>query len=373
MNRYKLKKYLTGCMIFLIVITGVLNAPVISYAGENDKSDMIAAEDEKAPAQEIGEDGMIPVYGTDVADGTYEIEVDSSSSMFRIVKAVLTVQDGNMSAVLTLSGTGYLKLYMGTGEEAVEKTEEDYSQYVEDADGAYTYTVPVEALNKELECTGFSRRKEKWYDHQVVFEAETLPEGAVLIELSSEEDTEENTEENGETSEEGAVESPAMTVDSNLKPAEIDCSDGIYQIEVSLNGGSGRAGLTSPATIEVSDYTATATIEWSSPYYDYMIVNGETYQPVNKEGNSVFEIPVYAFDEEMDVTADTTAMSTPHEVAYTLTFHSDSIQPAENQDGKLPVWATAGVAAGAVMVAAVVGMVAMVIIRKKNKDEKMGE
>ena len=66
----------------------------------------------------------------------------------------------------------------------------------------------------------------------------------------------------------------------------------------------------------------TARIEWSSPNYDYMLVDGEKYLPVNTEGNSVFEIPVAVLDEEIPVAADTTAMSKPHEVEYTLMFHS---------------------------------------------------
>ena len=72
-----------------------------------------------------------------------------------------------------------------------------------------------------------------------------------------------------------------------------------------------------------------AKIEWSSSNYDYMLVNGEKYLPVNTEGNSVFEIPVAALDAELDVIGDTVAMSTPHEVEYTLTFHSDTMQAAE--------------------------------------------
>ncbi len=35
--------------------------------------------------------------------------------MFRITECELTVKDGSMSAVMTMGGTGYLKLYMGTG------------------------------------------------------------------------------------------------------------------------------------------------------------------------------------------------------------------------------------------------------------------
>ena len=52
------------------------------------------------------------------------------------------------------------------------------------------------------------------------------------------------------------------------------------------------------------------------------------YDPVNTEGNSVFEIPVSGFDWKMPVLADTTAMSTPHEIDYTLTFDSASLEPA---------------------------------------------
>ena len=58
-----------------------------------------------------------------------------------------------------------------------------------------------------------------------------------------------------------------------------------------------------------------------------MIVNGEKYLPVNGEegvGNSTFLIPVLCMDEPMTVIADTTAMSTPHEITYTLTFHSET-------------------------------------------------
>ena len=73
----------------------------------------------------------------------------------------------------------------------------------------------------------------------------------------------------------------------------------------------------------------TASVEWSSPYYDYMLIGDEKYEPVNKDGNSVFEIPVDGFDYPMEVVADTVAMSTPHEIEYTLQFDSASIKEAE--------------------------------------------
>lgn len=85
------------------------------------------------------------------------------------------------------------------------------------------------------------------------------------------------------------------------KGIQVDLPDGEYEIEVQLTGGSGRASVTSPAILQVQDEKAVIEIEWSSPNYDYMTMDGETYLPVNTEGNSVFELPVTAFDKEVPV------------------------------------------------------------------------
>ena len=97
-------------------------------------------------------------------------------------------------------------------------------------------------------------------------------------------------------------------------------ADGEYSVNVTLEGGSGRATVESPAALTVADGKMTAVIRWSSPNYDYMIVDGEKYLPTNTEGNSTFEIPVAALGTPLTVTADTVAMSKPHEIEYTLTF-----------------------------------------------------
>ena len=106
---------------------------------------------------------------------------------------------------------------------------------------------------------------------------------------------------------------------------ETEWAQGEYMIDVTLLGGTGRADITSPAEIRITQEGVTALIEWSSPSYDYMIVDDIKYMPVNTEGNSVFEIPVTVFDEEIPVTADTVAMSVPHEIEYTLNFHSETM------------------------------------------------
>ena len=100
----------------------------------------------------------------------------------------------------------------------------------------------------------------------------------------------------------------------------IDLEDGDYQVNVTKEGGTGKAEIESPAALTVADGAATLTVKWDSPHYDYMIVDGEKYEPVNTEGNSVFEIPVKVINEPFKVIADTTAMSEPHEIEYTLTL-----------------------------------------------------
>ncbi|MBP3877672.1 MAG: hypothetical protein J6E44_06935, partial [Lachnospiraceae bacterium] len=102
-------------------------------------------------------------------------------------------------------------------------------------------------------------------------------------------------------------------------------SDGDWRIGVTLSGGSGKASVESPCRLRVSEGQMTAVLKWSSPHYDYMICGGETYLPLSTEGGSVFEIPLPALDEEISVTADTTAMGTPHEIDYTLFFDSSTL------------------------------------------------
>lgn len=118
-----------------------------------------------------GAQALPPITADKVADGTYPITVDSSSNMFRIVDAQLIVENGSMHCVMTLSGTGYGKLFMGTGDEAAAASEADFIPYVENAEGKYTYDVPVDALDEDTACAAWSIRKEQWYDRTLVFES----------------------------------------------------------------------------------------------------------------------------------------------------------------------------------------------------------
>ena len=247
-----------------------------------------------APQQKVGYDGMTAVGADGINDGEYDISVDSSSTMFKITECRLNVSDGKMTAEMIMSGTGYEYLYMGTGDDAQKTDEADYIKS-EDSDGNVKFTVPVEALDKEIDCAAFSKRKQQWYDRKLVFRADSLPVEALA--------------------------------DGALKKVEdIGITDGEYTVDVILEGGSGKASVQSPAKLTVKDGKATAEIIWSSNKYDYMIVDGEKILPSSTEEFSVFDIPVAYFDYKLSVSADTTAMSTPHEISYTLYFDSSSIK-----------------------------------------------
>ena len=237
-------------------------------------------------------------------DGVYTAEFSTDSSMFHVSEAcdgkgTLTVKDGVMTIHISLGSKKILNLYPGLAEDAAKDGAvllEPTTDTVTYSDGmteeVYGFDVPVPVIGEEFDLALIGT-KGKWYDHKVKV-SDPVAEGA------------------------------ADTFD--LSTVE----DGSYTIELTMEGGSGRASIQSPTQITVADGAATAILEWSSPNYDYMQVNGEKYLPVNTEGNSVFEVPVEALDVPLTMIGDTVAMSTPHEVEYTVTFHSDTLQNAES-------------------------------------------
>ncbi len=289
---------LTAAAMMLIAFGAGSSAKEQTEVMSETENAKVASADEMAEPEEIVEDWMVPIKGEELNDGIYEIEVRSSSSMFKVVDCRLTVKEGEMTAVMTMGGTGYLNVFMGTGEEAVNASEETYIPFEETADGAHTFTVPVEALDQGIDCAAFSKKKEKWYDRVLVFLSTSLPAEA-FKELK-------------------------VTTAEDLK-----LEDGTYLAEGTLSGGSGRTTIESPSRITVENGELTAEVVFSSPNYDYMLVDDEKYEMVNTEGNSTFLIPIPGFDYNIPVVADTIAMSTPHEIAYTISFDSATIEKVE--------------------------------------------
>ena len=120
-------------------------------------------------------------------------------------------------------------------------------------------------------------------------------------------------------------------VSSIVTVQQLGLEDGTYIADGTLEGGSGRATISSPVELTVKDGQMTARIEFSSPYYDYMIVDGEKYEPENTEGNSQFTIPMAGFDAGVPVTADTVAMSEPHEIDYEIVLDSATLKSWDGQ------------------------------------------
>ena len=282
-------KRILSCVVTASLALSLLAGCGASSTASSVASDAASSEAASAAASSAAETAALP-------DGVYTADFETDSSMFHANEAcdgkgTLTVENGEMAFHVSLASKKIVNLYPGKAADA-EANESDWLQPTTDtvtySDGTseevYGFDIPVSALDTDFDLAILGT-KGKWYDHVV--------------------------------SVRNAVEKAA--------DAEVP-ADGSYTCEVTLEGGSGRATVESPAALTVADGKMTATLVWSSPNYDYMIVDGEKYLPTNTEGNSTFEIPVAALDTALTVTADTVAMSTPHEIEYTLTFAADSLK-----------------------------------------------
>ena len=270
-----------------LLLAGVMLAGALVGCGASSAPASSAASSEPAASSAVSEAASASAEAA-LPDGTYAADFDTDSSMFHANEAfdgkgALTVKDGQMTLHVSLASKNIVNLYVGTAEDAASH-EADWLQPTTDtvtysdgtSDEVYGFDIPVEALDTDF-SVAILGKKGKWYDHTV------------------------------------SVRNAQPTMKEAL-------ADGAYTCDVTLEGGSGRAIVESPAALTVADGRMTATIVWSSPNYDYMLVDGEKYLPTNTEGNSTFEIPVAALDTPLDVVGDTVAMSTPHEIEYTLTF-----------------------------------------------------
>ena len=296
-------RYLIGLTAFLSLITACTNnrvpaitseVPIVSETiSESSTGDLVEEPSEGIKANEC-----------ELEDGVYLADFNTDSSMFHVNemcdgKGELTVANGEMTIHISLPSKSILNLYTGFAEDAAKDGAvllEPTTDVVDYDDGTteevHGFDIPVPHLDDEFDVALIGT-KGKWYDHKVSVS------NPVLKNLAS-----------GETAESAGEKE----------------QKGDFSIEVELQGGSGKAGITSPAAVKKTDDGYLLVIEWSSPNYDYMIVDGEKYLPVNEDGNSVFEIPVESFDSPLDVTADTVAMSKPHEIEYTIVFEEDSLK-----------------------------------------------
>ncbi len=302
MNR--MKKYIAATMLLMaMLLTGC--------AGNTDNEQASTQENTQASTQKEAE----------LADGVYTAEFNTDSSMFHVNEACdgkgkLTVENGQMTIHISLASTHIVNLYVGLaddaakdGAELLEPTTDTVTYSDGTSEEVYGFDVPVSALDEEFDLAILGT-KGKWYDHKV-----SVTNAVAGYNESGEDASQAPTEDT-------LIESEVEYKDS--------LEEGTYKVDIKFEGGSGRASIQSPVTLTVAaDGKMTATVEWSSPNYDYMIVDGEKLFPVNTDGNSVFEIPVAGFDTPITVIGDTVAMSKPHEIEYTLTFLSDTLKNAQ--------------------------------------------
>ena len=281
-------KRVFSCVVAASLALSLLAGCGASSTASSAASGAVGSEAASSVASSAVETAALP-------DGVYTADFDTDSSMFHANEAcngkgTLTVENGQMTFHVSLASTHIVNLYLGKAADAAANAS-DWLQPTTDtvtySDGTseevYGFDIPVSAVDADFDLAILGT-KGKWYDHVVSVRNAVQQAGTAA-------------------------------------PA-----DGTYTCEVTLEGGSGRATVESPAALTVADGKMTAAIVWSSPNYDYMLVDGEKYLPTNTEGNSAFEIPVAALDTALDVTADTVAMSTPHEIEYTLTFDSASLK-----------------------------------------------
>ena len=278
------------CKQFLsLSVASLLLAAALTGCGAASSTASSAAGSEAASS--VASSAASETTAAALPDGVYTADFDTDSGMFHANEAcdgkgTLTVENGTMTFHVSLASKKIVNLYVGMAADA-DANKADWllptTDTVTYSDGTseevYGYDIPVAAVDEDFQLALLGT-KGKWYDHTVSIR-------------------------NAEPKAEAAAKTPA---------------DGEYNVNVVLEGGSGRATVDSPAALTVADGKMTATIVWSSPNYDYMIVDGEKYLPTNTEGNSTFVIPVAALGTLLSVTADTVAMSTPHEIEYTLTF-----------------------------------------------------
>lgn len=220
-----------------------------------------------------------------LTDGNYQVDVDTGNKMFKVTNCILTSEKGKMYAVITLSGTGYDYLYMGSAADAAEAAAKDYISYVADEAGKYIYKVPVESLDKGIAVAAHSIKKDKWYDRTLIFSSAS---------------------------------------------AKRIIADGTYQVNAEAGGKMFRV---TDCVMTVKNGQMTAAVTLSGRGYNRIYL-GDVNNASDDEKNWIlpdsllaeqytFQIPVEKLDEVMTIAVHTTKSNKWD--TRTLTFHSEGM------------------------------------------------
>lgn len=270
------------------------------------------------------------------ADGVYTTTAETGTMMFRVVEIILTVKNGKMSAEITLSGTGYDYLYMGTAAEAAAVQENQWIKcnnsskpYVEKGENktGRTYTIPISSLDTPIVMASHSERYKKWYDRSITVSSNNLKkissgeagngEGGSLnptptvVETATKDSVKDTT-----PAEESKSESDTSGSTSQVN-SKTKLKDGVYTPDkFTWSGGTGKVNITCDK-VTIKNGQALATIAFSSSAYQYVKANGKKYFPTHTGGKSIFVIPV-ELNKNNKIIGMTTKMSTAHEIEYSI-------------------------------------------------------
>lgn len=287
-----------------------------------------------------------------VNDGTYKVNVDTKTlkgeqAMFKVTDCTLTSKNGEMVAELTLSGTGYTQVYMGSSAEAMLA---DPSKRIScgEKNGVHTFTVPVSLLDTGIQIAAYGKKGKKWYDYVITFAS------AGMKNLNNSNSTNGNTGNNGNTNQgnntsqntnfgtgttsggTGTNQTPdkesKYEADLNGGTARVNSAttlaDGVYTPDkFSWSGGTGKVSI-SCTKITVTGGQAYATIVFSSGSYGYVKANGNTYYPTATGSTSTFVIPV-ELNKNNTIIGMTTKMSTAHEISYSIFIYLSAAAKAD--------------------------------------------
>lgn len=287
-----------------------------------------------------------------VSDGSYKVNVDTKKlkgeqAMFKVTDCTLTSKNGEMVAELTLSGTGYTQVYMGSSAEAMLA---DPSKRIScgEKNGVHTFTVPVFLLDTGIQIAAYGKKGEKWYDYVITFAS------AGMKNLNNSNSTNGTTGNNGNTNQgnntsqntnfgtgttsgnTGTNQTPdkesKYEADLNGGTARVNSAttlaDGVYTPDkFSWSGGTGKVSI-SCTKITVTSGQAYATIVFSSGSYGYVKANGNTYYPTATGSTSTFVIPV-ELNKNNTIIGMTTKMSTAHEISYSIFIYLSAAAKAD--------------------------------------------
>lgn len=269
------------------------------------------------------------------ADGVYTTTAETGTTMFRVVEIILTVKNGKMSAEITLSGTGYDYLYMGTAAEAAGNEsqwigcKDEQKSYIENGEEktGRSYIIPISTLDTPLAMASHSVKRDRWYDRSFTVSSNNLKkissgeagngEGGSLnptptvVETATKDSVKDTT-----PAEESKSESDTSGSTSQVN-SKTKLKDGVYTPDkFTWSGGTGKVNITCDK-VTIKNGQALATIAFSSSAYQYVKANGKKYFPTHTGGKSIFVIPV-ELNKNNKIIGMTTKMSTAHEIEYSI-------------------------------------------------------